>query len=311
MEERRIDNEIRLIPYYRNDEASLPWYQDPDICRQVDNRTEPYDLRLLHGMYDYLCSHGECYYIEYKGKLVGDVSLRDNSEIAVVVCKEYQNRHIGRRCVREMLKLAAEKGMDHVMANIYSFNEQSWHMFETAGFYRTDEEWYRYDLSEVQEVRGENTMVEKADINDTDALVKMRLDYLQEDNGFLDEQDVTAIKTDLPDYYKDHLNNDLFVYVIRDGQQIVSCAFLLVVLKPMSPSFINGRTGTILNVYTCPQYRRRGYAKKIMEALLNDAEKMQLSIIELKATEDGYPLYRSVGFADDNSGYHLMKWRNR
>ncbi|MCR5450860.1 MAG: GNAT family N-acetyltransferase [Solobacterium sp.] len=146
MEERRIDNEIRLIPYYRNDEASLPWYQDPDICRQIDNRTEPYDLRLLHGMYDYLCSHGECYYIEYKGKLVGDVSLRDSSEIAVVVCKEYQNRHIGRRCVREMLKLAAEKGMDHVLANIYSFNKQSQRMFEAAGFYKISEEWYQYDL---------------------------------------------------------------------------------------------------------------------------------------------------------------------
>ena len=38
MTERIIDNELRLIPYYRNDEASLPWYQDLDVCRQVDNR---------------------------------------------------------------------------------------------------------------------------------------------------------------------------------------------------------------------------------------------------------------------------------
>ena len=32
MTERIIDNELRLIPYYRNDEASLPWYQDLDVC---------------------------------------------------------------------------------------------------------------------------------------------------------------------------------------------------------------------------------------------------------------------------------------
>ena len=38
MTRRRIDSEITLIPYYRNDEASLPWYQDPDVCQQVDNR---------------------------------------------------------------------------------------------------------------------------------------------------------------------------------------------------------------------------------------------------------------------------------
>lgn len=49
MTERIIDNELRLIPYYRNDEASLPWYQDLDVCRQVDNREKPYDVELFIG----------------------------------------------------------------------------------------------------------------------------------------------------------------------------------------------------------------------------------------------------------------------
>lgn len=109
MTERIIDKEIKLFPYYRNDEVSLLWYQNLDVCKQVDNRDEPYDLELSHCMYDYLSSNGDCYYIEYKGKLVGDVSLRDNGEIAIVVCKEYQNRHIGRRCVLDMLKLAKKR----------------------------------------------------------------------------------------------------------------------------------------------------------------------------------------------------------
>ena len=94
-------------------------------------------------MYDYLSSNGDCYYIEYEGKLVGDVSLRDNGEIAIVVCKEYQNRHIGRRCVLDMLKLA-KKEMDKVNANIYSFNKQGQSMFQSVGFVKTEEEWYEY-----------------------------------------------------------------------------------------------------------------------------------------------------------------------
>ena len=146
MQERIVDSEIRLIPYYRNDEVSLPWYQDLDVCKQVDNRDAPYDLNLLHNMYDYLSSHGDCFYIEFKGKLVGDVSLRDNAELAIVVCKEFQNQHIGRRCIREMLTLAAEKGMNTVKANIYSFNAQSQRMFESIGFYKTEEEWYQFAL---------------------------------------------------------------------------------------------------------------------------------------------------------------------
>ena len=115
MTERIIDGALRLIPYYRNDAASLPWYQDLTVCKQVDDRDTPYDVELLHRMYDFLRTHGDCYYIEYQGVLVGDVSLRENGEIAIVVCREYQNRHIGRRCVLEMLRLAREKRMARVM----------------------------------------------------------------------------------------------------------------------------------------------------------------------------------------------------
>lgn len=152
-------------------------------------------------------------------------------------------------------------------------------------------------------------MVEKAGIDDIDALVKMRLDYLNEDNGYINESDIIEIKRKLPDYYKTHINNDLFVYVVREVGIIVSCAFLLVIEKPMSPAFINGRTGTVLNVYTCPECRNRGYAKMITETLLTEAKELQLSVVDLKSTDDGYHLYKSVGFEDDNSKYHLMKWK--
>ena len=37
MTERIIGNQIRLIPYYRNDAVSLPWYRDSDVWVQ-ENR---------------------------------------------------------------------------------------------------------------------------------------------------------------------------------------------------------------------------------------------------------------------------------
>ena len=79
----------------------------------------------------------------------------------------------------------------------------------------------------------------------------------------------------------------------------------------MSPAFITGRTGTVLNVYTKPQYRHKGYAKEIMNRLLSDAVEKNLSVVELKSTEDGYRLYHSVGFVDEFSKYHSMKWYNQ
>ena len=107
---RVVDEEISLVPYYSNEETALPWYQDPDVCRQVDNIDHVYTSERLNAMYKYLSTHGACYYISYRGVLVGDVSLRNSGELAIVICRQYQNRHIGRRCIRAMLDLAREKG---------------------------------------------------------------------------------------------------------------------------------------------------------------------------------------------------------
>lgn len=153
--------------------------------------------------------------------------------------------------------------------------------------------------------------VDKAAMRDATALTDMRLQYLREDMGGLDAEAEAALKRALPGYFRAHLGRDLFAYVIREGRSIVSCALLLIVEKPMSPAFPNGKTGIVLNVYTRPSHRRRGFAGRIMAALTDAARAMDLSVVELKATQDGYPLYRKAGFHDDPSKYRPMRWENR
>jgi GNAT superfamily N-acetyltransferase len=85
------------------------------------------------------------------------------------------------------------------------------------------------------------------------------------------------IRNNLPGYIREHLKKDLFAYVIREDDTIVSCAFLLIVMKPMSPAFINGKTATVLNVYTLPAYRRRGYARILMNAIIADAKELNIA----------------------------------
>lgn len=148
---------------------------------------------------------------------------------------------------------------------------------------------------------------EKATVQDISALIDLRIEYLQEDLGTITDKDLSLIKTSLPLYYEKHLNKDLIVYVARNEVDIVSCAFLLIVEKPMSPSFITGKTGIVLNVYTKPEYRHRGYAKELMTMMLENAVAQDVSVIELKSTEDGYLLYKSVGFEDVRAKYHNMK----
>lgn len=148
---------------------------------------------------------------------------------------------------------------------------------------------------------------ENAAVQDISTLTELRIAYLQEDSEKISDADLEVIKASLPIYYEKHLNKDLMVYVAREKDDIVSCAFLLIVEKPMSPSFITGKTGTVLNVYTKPEYRGRGCAKKLMTMMLEDAVACDVSVIELKSTEDGYALYKAVGFEDVKAKYHNMK----
>ena len=148
---------------------------------------------------------------------------------------------------------------------------------------------------------------EKATETDIQDLTEIRIDFLTEDYGSLSEDQIQKMRTSLPAYYTNHLNQDLIVYTAK-APELIACAFLLVTEKPSNPSFINGRTGTILNVYTKPEYRRQGIAKKLMNHLLEEGKKLDLDFVELKATEDGFPLYRSIGFKEEHSKYRNMKY---
>lgn len=141
-----VEGNIRLVPYYPAYDTALAWYQDAQLCKQVDNRDFVYDLPLLKRMYHYLDTHGGLFYIEYRGVLCGDVSLRTTGELAIVICKEYQNKHIGRKVIEKMLELARERGLAECFVHIYSFNTQSQKMFESIGFVLQDEERYIYKL---------------------------------------------------------------------------------------------------------------------------------------------------------------------
>lgn len=142
MEKRIIDAELQLVPYYRNYKAALEWYQDLELCKQVDNRDTVYDLALLKAMYKYLNQHGDLFYIKYKNRLCGDVCLQPSGEVNIVIAKPFQNKHIGRRVINEIIKLAKEKDMQELHAEIYSFNTQSQSMFQSIGFEKVDEEQY-------------------------------------------------------------------------------------------------------------------------------------------------------------------------
>lgn len=139
----------------------------------------------------------------------------------------------------------------------------------------------------------------RAEACDVESLAQMRLKYLAEDFGALQPEELAALGKRLPGYFEEHLDGDLMAYVAEEDGEIAACVLLLVVVKPASPAFPTGLTGTLLNVYTLPGYRRRGLAGALVQMAIDDAREMGLAYIDLKATRAGAGLYERLGFRPD------------
>lgn len=144
--------------------------------------------------------------------------------------------------------------------------------------------------------------------NEIDDLVEMRIKYLKEDFKYVSEESFNVVRNNLPEYFKSHINKDLFAFGAFCGGKIISTAILLIIEKPCNPRFINGRTGEVFNVYTLDEYRRQGAAYNLLKMLMEFAEECKLDLIELKAAKDGYPLYKRLGFYESNADYIPMKF---
>lgn len=138
----------------------------------------------------------------------------------------------------------------------------------------------------------------KATSADISILVKLRIDFLIDDHGYLSDEEKSLISNQLEKYFKKHIGNDFIAILAEEDGIVLSTAFLVMVEKPANTSFITGLTGTLLNVFTYPEYRRKGIATKVISLLLEEGKKAGVSSFDLFATESGKPLYEKLGFSE-------------
>jgi len=85
----------------------------------------------------------------------------------------------------------------------------------------------------------------------------------------------------------------------REGRPgaLASCAVGAVDYRLGGPGNVSGETGYIFNVATDPDQRRRGFSRTCVAALLDWYRNRGIRTIDLRASPEGEPLYRSLGFA--------------
>ena len=150
--------------------------------------------------------------------------------------------------------------------------------------------------------------VKFATADDIDRLINARFDYLTIDDPEIAPEQRAVIELNLRQYILKRINTDFFAAIVEENDSIVSLAFLAISEGPANLSFPTGKTGTIFNVLTYPEYRRKGFATMVMHALIEEGKRQNLSYIELSATESGKPVYEKLGFlVKDPSSHTDMK----
>lgn len=147
-----------------------------------------------------------------------------------------------------------------------------------------------------------------ANQQDIHELINMRLLYLNEHFGMLDLEQKSQIEKQLSSYFERCLNNNLLIYIAKEKDYVISTVFLVINEMPANPKFITGKVGTLLNVYTKPEYRKQGIAGQLIQLIIDEARQRNLSYIDLKSTEAGYSLYKKLGFIEEKAKEINMKY---
>lgn len=133
----------------------------------------------------------------------------------------------------------------------------------------------------------ENYEYKKATIEDINELVRTRIIVLCAVNKLSDDVDMSVVEKESYEYYKRALETgEHITYLVYDNGTFIGAGG--VSFYRVMPTYHNptGKKAYIMNMYTAPEYRRKGIAIHTLDLLVKDAREQGASQITLEATED-------------------------
>ncbi|MCR5281755.1 MAG: GNAT family N-acetyltransferase [Lachnospiraceae bacterium] len=230
------------------------------------------------------------------------------------VSPSYQGQGIGSEFLALIEQSVREKGLAGIFLQTDS-DKPSYHFYHKNGFRDLDEHISLYksvkkkDENFKQSTAGSSDEViyDIADLHDIPELVRLRILYMIDDFGAVTGEEREGMEKQLPGYFERELGKKLIAFVARAEGRLVAAAYLLIIEKPANPFFLNGLDSEVLSVYTEEGYRGKGICTNLMKHMIDYAAAHKISRIDLMATEEGYPIYKKLGFADKVQNYKDMR----
>ena len=139
----------------------------------------------------------------------------------------------------------------------------------------------------------------KALSSDAAALAEIRdMCLIEIDNARSPDERKQLIKLSKTYFEKAILDGSFLAWLAADGEKIIATSGLVTYTVPPAFQYLDGKIAYIMNMFTIPEYRRRGIAKELFHRILEEAKQIGCQRVTLNATAMGRPLYEQFGFQD-------------
>lgn len=89
-------------------------------------------------------------------------------------------------------------------------------------------------------------------------------------------------------------------FAMNERDEVVAGVGLWLIPWAPSPDDQSRLRGYVMNVYTRPECRRQGLARRLMDTLIEWCCQQNIRLVVLHASKDGRALYESLGFRQTN-----------
>ena len=139
--------------------------------------------------------------------------------------------------------------------------------------------------------------IKEGTLNQLDFLIETRLVVLKEVFNLSEKCDKSVLETENRFYYERAISEKSHIAALAYQQGVfVGCGGLCIQEQMPSPDCKSGKYGFIMNMYTVPNYRGQGIAKKILTWLIDEGKKVKVERFILETTEHGRFVYEKSGF---------------
>ena len=143
--------------------------------------------------------------------------------------------------------------------------------------------------------------IRRASVADADTLVSQRREMFR-DMGYGDDAALDAMSAKFRPWVVDRIRAGEYLAWLALAANGAVAAGAALWLMDWPPHMIGSgsRRGNILNVYTAPEFRRCGLARRLTSVAVDWCRENGVDVVILHASDDGRPLYESMGFAASN-----------